>query len=35
MAIDMGELQHDESIMFPIIWERDASKGIYKASTIV
>ena len=35
MAIDMGKLQHEESIMFPIIWERDASKGMFKASTIV
>ena len=35
MATDMGKLQHKESIMLPITWERDASRGIFKGSTIV
>ena len=35
MAIDMGKLQDEESIMFPIIWEKDASKGMFKAPIIV
>ena len=35
MAIDMGKLQHNESIMLPIIWERDASRDIFKGSTII
>ena len=35
MATDMGKLQNKEIIMLPIIWERDASRGIFKGSTIV
>ena len=35
MATDMGKLQNKENIMLPIIWERDASRGIFKGSTIV
>ena len=35
MATDMGKLQHKESIMLPIIWERDTSRDIFKGSTIV
>ena len=35
MATDMGKLQNKEIIILPIIWERDASRGIFKGSTIV
>ena len=35
MATDMEKLQIKESIILPIIWERDASRGIFKWSTIV
>ena len=35
MAIDMGKLQNKEIIILPIIWERDASRGIFKGSIIV
>ena len=34
MAIDTGKLQHKESIMLPIIWERDASRSISKGCTV-
>ena len=34
MAIDMGNPQNKDIIMLPIIFERDASRGILKGSTI-
>ena len=35
MAIVMGRLKSKKTIILPIIWERDASKGVLKAFTIV
>ena len=35
MAIDMGRLKNKETIILPIIWERDPSRGIMKGCTIV
>ena len=35
MAIDTGKLKHEEIILLHIIWERDASRGIFKGNTIV
>ena len=35
MAIDTGKLKHEEIILLHIIWERDASRGIFKGTTIV
>ena len=35
MVIDMGRLKNKETIILPIIWERDASRGILKGFTIV
>ena len=35
MATDLVKLQHKESIMLPIIGERDASRDIFKGSAIV
>ena len=34
MAIDMGELKNKETIILPIIWERDASRGVLMGFTI-
>ena len=34
MATDMGKLQNKVNIFLPIIWERDASRGVFKGSTI-
>ena len=34
MAIDMGRPKNKEIIKLPIIWERDASRGVLKESTI-
>ena len=35
LATDMGKLQNKESIMLPLIRERDASRGMFKGFTIV
>ena len=35
MAIDMEKLQNKETIILPIIWARDASRGVFKGSIIV
>ena len=35
MATDMGKLQNKEISMLPIIWERNALRGIFKGCTIV
>ena len=35
MAIDVGRLKNKETIILPIIWERDTSRGILKGFTIV
>ena len=35
MAIDMGRLKNKKTTILPIIWERDASRGILKGFTIV
>ena len=35
MAIDVGRLKNKETIILPIIWERDASRGFMKGFTIV
>ena len=34
MAIDMGKLKNKETIILPIFWERDTSRGILKEFTI-
>ena len=34
MAIDVGKLKNKETIMLPKIWERDASRGVFRGFTI-